>query len=265
MSFEQLGSAIVNTEQLLSSRLTRLASEPGNGETYVQISDDFRVLACGAVLMDLDVDAFSDYLYCSGVTYLELLKGCRDGTVDPYYSWRSHGTPFLDVVAIGAQELAREIEENRPTQPHAAQGEVEEDFEYQSLLGLLTTSPEREHEIKGALQAFEASIGEGTSTRLDVLTSLVGGDATGFTSAFDAFLETWAEEVAEDRAAGRLSPYGDATVANLCVEGLALLRVAESRGIGIRTEYPWIPDRVVSHRPHVFPVAFSAMGASGRK
>lgn len=262
MSFEQLGSAIVNIEQLLSARLTRLADEPGDGEAYVRISDDFRILACGAVLMDLDVDAFSDYLYCSGVTYLELLDGCRAGTVDPYYAWRSRGTAFLDVVAIGAHELARRIDERRSAERHGEQGEVAEDFEYQNLLALLTLDPENEAGWRAALEALQSAVGGGTSTRLDVMASLVAGDPEEFVSAFDDFLEAWATGVAEDRAAGRLSPYEDATVANLCAEGLALLRIAESRGIEVRDEYPGIPDCVLAHRAEAFPVGFSATGAS---
>ena len=74
MSFETLGSAIINTEFLLKKQLGKLSQDGPNGSLMIEVIQNFRRLVCGALLMGLDVNDFSANLYCSAIKYLESIS-----------------------------------------------------------------------------------------------------------------------------------------------------------------------------------------------
>jgi glycine cleavage system regulatory protein len=246
MSFDELGTAIVNTEFLLDKQLGALSAGGAvDGESILQVTQGYRRLACGELLMDLDVEAFRDNLCQSAKTYVELLEACQRKDADPYYHWRSHGLPLLDAVAAGASELAASIAKLSANTCFAEQGESEDEHWFFRLIAALATQASAD-ELEAMLAAFRAALEGDASSRHDVVAALVARDAAEFAPAFADLLEDWQMEMDSLREEERLEPYDAATVAHICIEGLALLRLAQQRGIPIEPEYPHIPRQVLA-------------------
>lgn len=261
MGFDELGLAIMNTEAELKTELGALLQGQLDGDRMLQVAQMFRRLGCGSLLMELDVEDFARSLYCGAKVYLELLQACERGQLETYYQWRSHASPLLDAIAIGAFDLAREISEASADECFMAQGEAEEDHYYYRLLSVLLANPVVRDRWEPLLAAFEQSLQGDSSSRHDVVVALCNADPAAFAEAFRTFLEEWQEEMSQLREGTQLDVYDKPTTANICIEGLALLRLARAGGIQTEDEYPHIPDVAIAMDVREFPEAFSVLSS----
>jgi aryl carrier-like protein len=257
MNLESLASAIMNTEFILNENLDELIKSGPDGVRMIQISNAFRRIACGELLMDLDLESFASNLYLSGKAYFELLKCCQRNEVDTYYQWRSHGTPLLDVITIGARKLAIDIANYSLDSCFTEQGEVEEDFYYYKLLSLLFIEPGNNKKHLHSLSKFEHALDGGFSIRHEVLTAICSNKNDAFADTFNDFLEEWISEIKNKRDNGRMDPYDDPTTANICIEGLALLRLARQHGLETEDEYLYLPKIAIEIKIRSFPEQFT--------
>jgi hypothetical protein len=100
----------------------------------------------------------------------------------------------------------------------------------------------------------------GSGSRLGVMSALVNSESKAFKESFDGLLDEWKTGIEKRRKAGRLDAYEAPTTANVCIEGLALVRLAKKRGVETREEYPYIPEPAIALIQTAFPSDAAALG-----
>jgi len=83
-----------------------------------------------------------------------------------------------------------------------------------------------------------------------------------FAEAFSDYLQEWRDEIKGQRKAGRMDPYDDPTTANICIEGLALIRLAQQEGITTEDEYANIPNIAIAMQVKEFPDDFAVFSST---
>lgn len=252
MSLADLASTIVNVKYLVENEKAALAKKP-DAKAMLDLCSNYRRLACAHLLIELDVEEFANNLFFSGVVYLKLLRMRETPGIDPYYLTSSMGGPLVDAIAAGAESLAVKIAQDMPRTVAKTQGELVEDFHYFQLLMALSSPTPTDSALTAHLASFEQSLQGGFSPRFDVVSALVTRDATAFEQHLDAFLRMWRLDLEQRRKANRIQAYDATTTAHVCVEGLALVRLAKRRGLSVAPEYPGIPDAVIALAPESFP------------
>jgi hypothetical protein len=227
-----------------------------------EISRHYRALGICVLLTDADVDGFFHWLIQSALTRVYYLRRCRhEGLAGTAGARASLLDGFLDAVAAGQVPLAREIV-NLSAERWMEGEEYEDDFAWARALGLLALG-ERDSETGTVLDQFQRALEGGKAVRLDVGQAMLAKDQEAFDRAFDALIREHQE--ANDRLA---DPEENSILADeypfepnrqVFVEGLAVLRLAESRGLKTRPEYPRCP------RPARVPryAAFQSLGYPG--
>ncbi|WP_437707689.1 Imm49 family immunity protein [Sorangium sp. So ce448] len=218
------------------------------GVTYEDAARGLEALACCNLLLDLDVERFHRFLVFAGYARRRFLRRSHAEQSADHHVARSRCDSFFCALAAGDPALAVEIGALSPA-AWLPDGEYEEDFAYFRFLHLLldgagsdATAP-----LVGQMEAAQG----GPSPRLDVIKAFQAEDADAFELAFAALVDARNARVDADKKlfTGEVT-YGPR--ASVFVEGLALLRLAELRGLGPRRrEYPRCPyvARAVSISP----------------
>ena len=250
MSILELSITLDNLTEEIADGMQALREEGPDSGRVLEVCSRFRQLGCGLLLADLDTDGFQHSLYRSAHLYLWLLEQ-RDthSELDAYYLCKSQAQPLLDALALGQLELARRI--GRKMMPSwAPRMEPEEDFHYFDLLaGPLL----EQHQDEGMLARFEHSLQGDASARFDAVGALVRRDEEGFWQALSSLTREWEEGIEEDCNSGSVEPSFEQTEAHVFIEGLALVRLAESRGISRRERLPFIPSEAFQPVSEPFP------------
>lgn len=210
-------------------------------ELLSQLSIYRRIAAIAVLLAEGDVPAFRKDLRLSATARRDLLASDGTGTPSPSrFHCASRVDPLFDALAAGELGLAREIAERSPRRWLEAE-EFEDDFRYADFLhehllaGARATSPGAER----ALAAFQKCSADTGSQRLAFCEALLKGDQDAFDAALEELL---VERAAEFRDSGpSRHPERFQTERHVYIEGLALLRLAEERGLRTQPEYRMIP------------------------
>ncbi|WP_419656862.1 hypothetical protein Dvar_59870 [Desulfosarcina variabilis str. Montpellier] len=255
MSFSDLATAICNTEFKIEQNRQALRSVI-DSNMLLEICDMYRCIGCGSYLMDLDKDEFTKNLYFSGKSYLFLLKKVHSKNLPDHLGWRSKGDAWLDVIAIGATDLALELSAFSADDCDDDQGEIEEDFLYFKLLEGLYLKMLSDKEVNDILKQFEESSDGGDSERFQVINSLCKKDDAAFDQYFCDMIESWKDSNIHNYKIGRLNPYYFLTISKIFIEGLAIIRLAKQLGLTTEPEYPFIPADLIQHQAIQFPIGF---------
>jgi hypothetical protein len=92
------------------------------------------------------------------------------------------------------------------------------------------------------LQRYQGWLGALSSPRLDTARTLASRDRAGFDEAFDWLLDARAAEIEANRERGQLETPEVEAERRVFVEGLAVLRLAEMRGLATQREYRYCPS-----------------------
>ncbi len=233
---------------LIDNLLRRPAVAP-QGRLVAEVCRYFRAIGICRLLLAGDSDAFFHGLLYSAFAWHWYLAGsAAEGDLTHPARKASFAAPLQDALAADHVELADAL---IALAPGAArdQYEYEDDFLYAYALGQLGRSqPATDDEVRASLAAWEAVLEGGPDLRWPLCTALVERDSPAFDTAFLA--------LAQERHAGfekRATTETDGADANdydflpnwyVWVEGLALLRIAERRGLELRSEYPACPSLV---------------------
>jgi hypothetical protein len=197
------------------------------------ISGRFQALAICHFIENLDLAEFGINLRrsaCARRFFLE--RSDEDGNTRDRFLALSRTEAFFDALVGGSRPLAMDIA--------AASGsewnpdwESEADFHYFRFLHLLLLDPRGEDadQIEALLRISRACTGK-RSPRLSAGWALMDGDAKAFRNSLEAMLETKRDA---DRARMRDVAPGDFLLGPrslLSLEGLALMRLAQLRGLG---------------------------------
>lgn len=259
MSFEELGSCLINSEIILKKKISGLVSNGPDGEIYTQVGDIFHRLGCGSLLMDLDVHNFDTYLYCGGIAYLEQLRFSKRGVIDNYYSWLAHATPFIDALAINAHSLALSISENCNRKSYATQGEDQDRHNYMLCLFELIESPKTEIEDSKIYSKYKELNADDNEAEVLAIESIYTRDQNQFDETIVEFIDSWKTDVNNRLSQKLIEPYDIPITPYICIEGLALLYLARLHGMNVYSNYPYIPGEVLNSRHSDFPTNFSIL------
>ncbi|WP_437585655.1 Imm49 family immunity protein [Sorangium sp. So ce1000] len=231
------------------------AADPGYpivqlDQLSVELSGKLRALAIMVLLVKADSDRFYHNLIRSGLVRETYLRRCRDEVFSGHHRVSGRIASLLDSIAAGEIPLARRIAALSPAE-HRQGHEYEDDYCYAQVLHLWVADPARDEGIAPILDYFEAFLEGRTDPRLDCCRALWTREQKPFDEAFDALL---AERVAETEAAIERGQEEEPSVVSqryVSIEGLALLRLAEARGLSTRREYPLCPS--LARVPMVMP------------
>lgn len=222
------------------------------GRMSLEISDKFRALGIIALLVYGNHNLFLHNLMRSGlarVTYLSRIRNAK-ATRDHHYA-SGRFAPLLDAIASGDFSIARRITQGSPDRWQSGK-EYEDDFCYARLLGGLVEEPVAEARATEKLERRYLSALEGEAdSRLDVCRALVARDQKGFDMSFAALLEARSDQIAADKARAQLEDPVVIAQRRIFVEGLAILRIADSIGLATEADYEYCP--ALARQPLTIP------------
>jgi len=244
---------------------------PDFGSASLELSEKLRDLGIMGLLMEDSAESFSGYLVRSGLSRLIFLERLASAKAEDSSRCSSFIEPLLDAIAGGDRRLAARIAEATPGGEPC--GDTQ-DFYYSQIVQKLVVD-EPTADSQALLREFKAS---GGGPRFEICLALVERNVDGFDSAFERLLDhvqkalgayaEWDYPGFEKRFADfgsidavmdvyngvrtddeSLDAYGDLEEEvrrggrQVFVEGLALLQLAESRGLAVRSGYRYCPAR----------------------
>jgi hypothetical protein len=235
---EELSMDIAFWYQGLSNRDYPLGSL---GDLCSQLSFKFRSIAIMALLVEADTDLFYHNLIRSAKVRESYLLRMKDEAIDKDYDIASgRYEPVLDAMAAGDLELARTIARLSP-KTWQQEYEYEDDYCYAQILhGLIQDNPPQD-EFLPILEQFEKVL-EAESARFNLSKALVDKNQSDFDEGFDLLLEEREIEIKEEEKRGKLEDPVALAQTYIFVEGLAILRLAEIRGLKTQPEYELCPS-----------------------
>lgn len=226
----------------LAWALDDLDSGARGGAAFFDITRAYRRLAACALLAEADTDQFRVLLAQSGHAHAHFLTRVQQGgAFEARYYATSTADPFSDALAAGDLDTARAIASLSPA-AHFPDLEYEDDFLRNHTLHRLLLDPEDRAGIEALLARWGEVLEGGSSVFYDVTRALAERDPRGFEGAFDGLIERRAEVVRAWRGMTTHDPEIDATEGAIFVEALAILRLAELRGLPTRPDYRFAPD-----------------------
>ncbi len=228
-----MSSARYQNERILD---TLSNGRPPSHRRVLTFCRNYRILAIGSLLLYAEPDPFKRYLHKSGRAYLHLTQAMPDR-----HKPTSRALPFFDaVVALDLDGAAAIAASASPTRNPDL--EYDEDFLYVRFLMkhfFASPTPGEEHVL---LTRYERAL-EGTrDDRLALCKALVDGDAAAFDEALALVLEERADRAQRLADDERLEPEVWATEAQVSIEGLALVILAERAGLETRRDYLLVPS-----------------------
>jgi hypothetical protein len=221
------------------------------GKAYADASRHFRASGICDLLLDLDGDEYYHCLIRSAQTRKLYLERCHaENVFDDVYCSASNNSPLFDALACAQFELAKELARLSPTIWRERQ-EYEDDFAYLHFLHshLLAESATSEG-LDPIIAQFEAALEGQSSPRLDICKAFFQRDNEAFSVGFVKLIELRKKEVKEERKTATAEEAFFEPEARVFVEGLGLLKIAESLGFQTEREYPMCPApaRTASYR-----------------
>lgn len=231
-----------NYEATLQEALDEIASGSSAPESYFTASLSYRVLAICAMLLDANRSVFSDFSCKSGYVRLAFLRRLSsERNVHPVYLCSSRNVAFSAALAAGALEAASEIAARSPD-THSEEAEYEDDFLFFHFMHRALLVPEDAATLKQILTRWEAVLEGGASGYLEVCRALAARDAEDFDQGMGALIETRDAQLDRYQNVANFNPELFATEGKIFVEGLAVLRLAELRGLPTEDDYKYIPS-----------------------
>lgn len=265
MRLKEVAQELVGQIEFLSGTAQHLKSAARLGKLCHDISRFHRAFGICILLVEGDPDAFFHGLIQSAVIRRYYLRRCKLEQLPFERDARASMVgPFLDAVAANQWKLAREIAALSPSiwmQGH----EYEDDFAWALFLHRAGAEAPSEPAMKGALDQLERALEGALSARLELGRALLAKDQDAFEAAFDGLLAEYERTMGELAEPKRNSLLADDYTFEpsrfVFVEGLALLRLAEARGLRTRAEYPLCPGpaRAASYAPFS-PYAWPYLG-----
>jgi hypothetical protein len=196
------------------------------GDAYEELEEAFEALACCHLLLHADVTRFRHNLVWSVFARRDYLTRSAAEALDDFHLARSRSQAVFCALAAGDPALAVAVGDLSPGLP-MRDGEYPDDFAYHWLIHLLQKSSD-DVSLDAASLALERA--DGQTERLEVCKALITRDAAAFESSFEELIVVHEGLMAEELPLHEDRPTFEPR-SQLFVEGLALLRLAEQRGI----------------------------------
>lgn len=197
----------------------------------------FHTQGVAALLLDGSPQHFFYPLGCAAENWRRLLLHLRGrGAALPP---ASDNAPLLGAVAAEYWELARGV--CRVSASQRAEDEYEDEFAWAHLLQEFIALPDGMTYSTELLQRHERVLTEFQPDRLEVFQALLSEDRSRFLAAFERVLQQHELETESLTMSTGVSPDDVAPYRFIWFEGLALLRLAERRGLKFKEPLLYCP------------------------
>jgi hypothetical protein len=202
----------------------------------LEASRQFRIRGICSLFLEGRGTGLLQDLHRSGRAFLHALRAADDAA-----KLTSKAAPFFDAIASTDWECARQIAGHSRDSWNPDE-EYEDDFAYVRFLMLHFFLAGTPAECATILARFETILDGAADPRLDVCAAFHHGDAERFERALGEVLEGHAARYRALIQADAIPPEEVHTEGKLCVEGLALIRLAERRGFPLAADYLFVPS-----------------------
>ncbi|HYO67840.1 MAG TPA: Imm49 family immunity protein [Archangium sp.] len=241
MRHDPLELAEENFTYQLRRSLSAVTRGQVTGDTLASIAMAYRILALCALLRKADSEQFARLLCKSGQVRLHLLERTVVGLeVPPAVMAVSNDVGFSASLAAGDLPTAQKIAA-RSSNTYVKGWEDEEDFLFFHFLQQMLRAPAEADPLLRIMGRWNGIVdGEPTPYR-SICQALLDRDASRFSTSFEEMLETRKDSLRRYRKQFDFDRELHATEGKVYLNGLALIRLAESRGIATRERYEMIP------------------------
>lgn len=214
----------------------KLLSGPPSVKRVLAFCGNYRMAAIGSLLLTGRSQHFFLFLPQSGRAFAHFLTHAE--ALSPRLS---QCAPFFDAVGAGDFEGAADIA--RRSRRTWAQGEeYEEDFLFPYFLMQHFFLDAPATACESLLARYEQALQGAEDLRLEVCRALLAGDSDAFNAALTQYLCEH-KDVLDKRSRESVVPEEEkAAGMNVSIEGLALVRLAERKGLETEEEYLLIPS-----------------------
>lgn len=223
------------------------------GGLGLELSQKLRALAIMGLLVAADSNSFYHNLIRSGrvrVTYLEKMRA--SGRLDDHHRCSGRFEPLMDAIAADDFNLAMRIVELSPAEFREGH-EYEDDYCYARILSRWIAKMPDDSETPGLIDRFGAYLEGKPNARLAVCRALAVKDQAAFDEAFANLLDERDLEIEAAKERGQLEEPQVVALRRVWVEGLAILRLAERRGLHTEQEYRYCPSLARQPMQKPFP------------
>lgn len=247
MSGMFLSSAIGNAEFMLPRGIRMISKGPvARIDEVHQVCTYFRQLGVATMFQEGNADRLHVAAMQSASLYLlELQRQPDDAKVT------SFAKPWFDAVGSGYWEAARWIAQaSRAT--WNPRREYEDDFLYAWFLMKLAVLEAPTEEAQALLDRYQVVLEGAHDVRLELCRALLAADEAAFHTALTALLERRRDEVNRLIDRGVLGNDAAMWMRHFALEGVALLQIAERRGMKTGARYLHCPDPARTESPYEF-------------
>jgi hypothetical protein len=231
-----------NTELDLIERIPGFIQGP-TLEKVLSICHLYRVRGIASLLLNAETEQFHGDLRRSGRAFLHFLQVAGGSE-----KLTSHADPFFDAIASEDFECMREIAK-RSQLPHKAGEEFEDDYLYIRVLVKLILPDVSFAERHEGVEHYRQRANPTTDPRVGLCVALTDGEAASFEEGLEKFLNHRKKRLEKLAAVDAMTLEDSATESAISCEALALVKLAEMRGIRIQEEYLYIPSLIRSKTP----------------
>jgi hypothetical protein len=221
----------------------------GSGVTLkaaLAFSEACRVRGIAGLLLDGVPGSLHRELCRSGRAMLDVL-----GRLPPERQATARCAPFFDAVAAGDHACAQGIAARARTTWNGDE-EYEDDFLYVHVLMDRFYRGADAAACAPALQRWEEVLEGAADPRLAVARALAQRSAADFPEALREVLDHERARFRRMARRGALTEEREATEAHVCVEGLALIRLARQAGLPTPKDAPGVPSIALRDLPPAF-------------
>ena len=221
------------------------------GDLSLEVSYKLRTLAVLALLGKASTDGFVHSCTRAARARRLYLRRLADANIDrAHHRVSGRYEPLLDAIAASDMTLVGEIERLSPAD-FRPPDEYEDDYCYAQLLQRLCRDRVPEADLELLLERFDRYLDGDINPRLPVCRALVERNEDRFAEAFDELLATFGKTIQRNVDRGQLEDVHVLAQRQVSIEGLAILRLADRRGIPTEREYLYCPS--LARRPASFP------------
>jgi hypothetical protein len=209
------------------------------GEVAGDVSNKVRTLACYRLLADGNSDSFYHNLIRSGMVRRHYLRRClEEGALDDHFRGCSRYAPLCDAITAGDFALAKSIVEVSPVE-FLIGHEYEDDYCYGRILHfVISREGDQAPEV---LNQFARYLEGSSNGRFQVAEALISKQQDSFDAAFDTLIQDRQNEIARNVERGEIESPPVIAARRVFIEGLAILKLAESLGLKTEQEYMFCP------------------------
>ncbi|MBU8897963.1 hypothetical protein DRW03_32675 [Corallococcus sp. H22C18031201] len=251
MRLDPLELAQENYGYQLQRALQLVEEGDGIDQDFATITFSYRILGICALLQDLNGEQFATLLCKSGLARLNLLRRAAAEVPAPGPLLAiSKDTGFVAALAAGDLDTAHLIASHSPKT--FAQGvEYEEDFLFFHFQQRLLSTPGDKTALQDILDRWTRLVKGEPTAYLAVCEALLDMNEDAFCAGLDAVLETRKANIQQYRKQLDFDQEIDATEGKVYLNGLALVRLAQSRKLAAPERLDLIPRlaREASCRP----------------